>query len=385
MVSPPMMTRASGAYCSLPVPSFKAIGTMPMMVASEVIRIGRSRTRQAVMTASPADWPCCSSRCANSTIRMLFEAAILTSMSTPISDITFSVVWVSGIYVVQSTPLTLNVQSVTTSFLGRTVIGNSSETPLAAVTIKMLGLDENGNTTGCTGSTVSDGGGNFLLNNLPALCIGPQLVGFDGTTVTSPAGTYAGVNLVFTFALGQVTVSPVLVHFPRIDNVETFLVTQNAPANQSYAYTTIPGLSVTVYAGTTFTMPDGTQPNPFPVAAVQVPIDRLPDAKPQVPTMMRVFIVAFQPANATTNEPVAVYFPNTINTPPGTDMALMTLDPTHGQMVPYGTGTVSSDGTQIVPDADPAHPGHLYGLVHFDWHGPMPPPAQSAQSKPAHD
>ena len=90
--------------------------------------------------------------------------------------------------------------------------------------------------------------------------------------------------------------------------------------------------------------------------------------------MIRDFIVAFQPANATTNQPVAVYFPNTLNTPPGTDMPLMTLDPTHGTMVPYGTGAVSADGTQIVPDPDPAHPGHLYGLVHFDWHGPMPPP-----------
>ncbi|HEY6329401.1 MAG TPA: RHS repeat-associated core domain-containing protein, partial [Blastocatellia bacterium] len=57
---------------------------------------------------------------------------------------------------------------------------------------------------------------------------------------------------------------------------------------------------------------------------------------------------------------------------------LMTLDPTHGTMVPYGTGAVTADGTQIVPDPDPAHPGHLYGLVHFDWHAPMPPlPTQS--------
>src|SRR5262249_38923732 len=30
--------------------------------------------------------------------------------------------------------------------------------------------------------------------------------------------------------------------------------------------------------------------------------------------------------------------------------------------------------TQVVPDPDPAHPAHLYGLVHFDWHGQMPPP-----------
>ena len=84
--------------------------------------------------------------------------------------------------------------------------------------------------------------------------------------------------------------------------------------------------------------------------------------------------VAFQPANSKASAPVAVYYPNTINTPPGTSMTLMTLDPTRGQMVPYGTGTVSNDGTQIVPDLDPAYPGKRYGLINFDWHGQMPPP-----------
>jgi RHS repeat-associated protein len=290
---------------------------------------------------------------------------------------------VSGTSVVQSIPLTLNVQPVTTSFLGRTVVSDSLETPLASVKVTMLGKDGNGNTTGCTGSTLSDGGGNFSLTNLSPMCVGPQLISFDGTTATNPAGKYAGVNLVFTFSSGQVTVSPVLVHLPRIDNQETFLVQQNAGSDQGHSFSSIPGLAVTVYAGTTFIMPDGTQPNPFPLTAVQVPVDRLPDSKPTVPTMMMVFIVAFQPANATASQPVAVTYPNPINTPPGTNMVFMTLDPTHGQMVPYGTGTVSANGTQIVPDADPAHPGHLYGLVHFDWHGPMPPASPAVNPSPA--
>jgi RHS repeat-associated protein len=282
---------------------------------------------------------------------------------------------VDGLPATQSAPAALSVVAPTTTLLGRTVVSDSLETLLAGVTITTLGKDGNGNTTGCAGfSTTSDAAGNFALTNLPLACTGPQLIGFDGTTATAPPGKYAGVNLVFTLNSGQVTVSPVLVHLPRIDNVETFLVTQNSSSNQSYSFVTIPGLSVTVYAGTTFTMPDGTQPNPFPLAAVQVPVDRLPDAKPFVPTMMRVFIVAFQPANATASQPVAVYFPNTINTPPGSDMALMTLDPTRGTMVPYGTGAVSPDGSQIVPDPDPGRPGHLYGLVNFDWHGPMPAP-----------
>ena len=59
-VRPPMMARAMGVYCSPPVPSFMAMGIIPMMVASDVIRIGRRRTRQAVMTASTTDSPCSS-------------------------------------------------------------------------------------------------------------------------------------------------------------------------------------------------------------------------------------------------------------------------------------------------------------------------------------
>ena len=56
-VRPPMIAWAMGAYCSAPVPSFMAIGIIPMMVASEVIRMGRSRTRQAVITASATGRP----------------------------------------------------------------------------------------------------------------------------------------------------------------------------------------------------------------------------------------------------------------------------------------------------------------------------------------
>ncbi len=197
---------------------------------------------------------------------------------------------IDGLPVTQSGTAMLSVIAPTTTLLGRTVVSDPLETPLAGVSITTMGLDGNGNTTGCTGfNTVSDAAGNFSITNLPMSCTGPQLIGFNGSTVTAPSGKYAGVNLVFTLNSGQVTASPVLVHLPRIDNVETFMVTQAAAADQTYAYQTIPGLSVTVYAGTTFTMPDGTKPNPFPLAAVQVPVDRLPDAKPNVPTMVRVF------------------------------------------------------------------------------------------------
>jgi RHS repeat-associated protein len=310
------------------------------------------------------------------------QTAVLTlraPVGQPIASSNLSITasaTVEGIPLTQPATVSVAVVAPTTSFIGRAVVSNSVETPLAGVTVSTMGLDGSGNTTGCLGHvTVSDAGGNFALTNLPSSCIGPQLISFNGTTVTSPAGTYAGVNLVFTLVLGQVVVSPVLVHMPRIDNVETFLVQQNFATDQTYKFNSIAGLQLTVYAGTTFTESDGSQPNPFPLAAIQVPVDRLPDQMPLTNSMVSAFIVAFQPANTTASQAVAVWFPNTLSTAPGTNMPLMTLDPTRGRMVAYGTGTVSNDATTIVPDVDPSTGSllHRFGIVHFDWHGPAAP------------
>ena len=249
---------------------------------------------------------------------------------------------------------------------------DNAETPLAGITVAFTGKDDKGNVTGCSGKATSDGGGNFMLMNLPPACVGPQLISYDGTTATSPTGIYAGVSLSYTLVAGQVVSSPVLIHLPRIDNAETVQVQQNSATDQVFNFHTLPGVKVTVYAGTTLTLADGTQPNPFPFVAISIPIDRLPE---KIPTtgMLMPFIVAFQPANAVASQPVAVNFPNFLQIAPGTNVTLVTLDPTHGYMVPYGSATVSQDGSQFVANNDPAHPGHGYGLVHFDWHGPMSP------------
>jgi hypothetical protein len=254
---------------------------------------------------------------------------------------------IQGIPENQSSKVTLKVDEVSTSFLGRTVVDNSQQTPIAGVTVKFLGKDDKGNITGCSSQTMSDGGGNFLLTNLPPACTGPQLISYDGLTATSPPGKYAGVNLSYTLASGGVTTPPVLIHLPRIDDAETVQVKQNSPTDQVFTYNTIPGLQVTVYAGTTLSLDDGSQPNPFPLVAISIPIDRLPDAI-ATSGMLMPFIVAFQPANAVASQPVAINFPNVLDTAPGSSAALATLDPTRGYMVPYGTATVSNDGAEFV-------------------------------------
>ena len=280
---------------------------------------------------------------------------------------------INGVTLSQTASLSLAIQAPTTTFLGRTVVQDTLETPLAGVTIGFLGQDGAGHTTTCTGSGVSDAGGNFAIANLPAACVGPQLIRYNGATATAPVGSYAGVDLLYVFVAGQVTTPPVLIHLPKLDGAETKMVTQNAAVDQNFVFSTIPGLSLTIYAGTTLTLPDGTQPNPFPLVAVQVPVDRLPDQMAMSSATVTHFIVAFQPEGTLSSRPIAVTFPNTTNAPPSSSLVLSTLNPTKGVMVQYGTATVSLDGLRLVPDPDPAYPGARYGLIHFDWHGPLAP------------
>src|SRR5580765_1698077 len=278
---------------------------------------------------------------------------------------------VDGLPSTQTANVTLSVQPVTTSFFGRVVESDTIESPLPGIVITFLGVDDAAHPTGCSGRTVADVAGNFIFTNLPDACTGRQLVQYDGLTA-SDGEAYAGVNLAYTIVKGLAT-GPELVHLPRIDNAETFMVKQNSPTDQTFTFKTIPGITVTVYAGTIFTLPGGGQPDPFPFTGVEVPVDRLPDTPVDGPGTLRASIVAFQPADTNSNQPVSVTFPNLMNTPPGVNMELDTLDPVVGDLVKYGTGTVSGDGTQVVPDPDPAHPGHRYGIQHFDWHGPMSP------------
>lgn len=287
---------------------------------------------------------------------------------------------VNGISSTQSASVTLSVQPVTTSFFGRVVEADTNETPLPGIVITFLGVDDAAHPTGCSGRTVADAAGNFIFANLPDVCAGRQLVQYNGLTATD-GEAYAGVNLAYTLVKGDAT-GPELVHLPDIQDAETVMVKQNSATDQTFQFKTIPGITVTVYSGTVFTMVDGTQPDPFPFTAVEVPVDRLPDTPVDGPGTLRAFIVAFQPADTNTNQPVAVSFPNFINTPPGVNMELDTLDPVVGDLVKYGTGTVSGDGTQVIPDLDPAHPGHRFGIQHFDWHGPMAPAPNAANPGP---
>jgi RHS repeat-associated protein len=284
---------------------------------------------------------------------------------------------VQGIAASSSANVTLQVQGTSgVAFAGRVAVTDAYSTPLVSVTVRMMGVNQTGVSTGCTGSTTSDGSGNFVLNGLSASCAGGQLIQYDPSTVTAPSpGSYSGVTLSYQLTSGQVTTPGIIVHLPRVDNAETFSVQQNASVDQTFNSASIPGVTITVYAGTTLSKADGTQPSPFPLSVIEIPYDRLPELMPPNPTQDPVFAMSIEPFNSSSNQPVAVSFPNRSKLRPGTGMPLTSLNPTMGMMVNYGTASVSPNGSQVIPDYDSAHPGHRFGISHFDWHFPLPGPS----------
>src|SRR5580704_2329756 len=283
---------------------------------------------------------------------------------------------VQGIPQTQTATVALNVQapSGSATFAGQVAVTGLYNAPLVGVTVSFTGTNYTGAQTGCTGSTTTDAGGNFVLNGLSSSCTGSQMIQYDPSTVTSPPGKYSGVTLSYVLTPAQVTTPGLIIHLPNVTNAETFTVSQNSSSTQTFVSQSIPGVTITIYPGTTFSLADGTQPDPFLLSVVEIPYNQVPDYMPPNPTEDPVFAMSIEPFNSSSSQPVAVSFPNRKNSPPGTDMPLTSLNPTLGMMVNYGTGAVSPDMTQVIPDPDPANPGHLYGISHFDWHFPLPAP-----------
>ena len=72
------------------------MGTMPIIIASAVIKTGRMRTNPACRAASRADFPSLNCSRANETIKMLLDVATPMHMIAPVSEGTLSVVCVKS-------------------------------------------------------------------------------------------------------------------------------------------------------------------------------------------------------------------------------------------------------------------------------------------------
>jgi RHS repeat-associated protein len=281
-----------------------------------------------------------------------------------------------------STPLTFRVDaSVAAGTYAFTVIGSSSVdgrtvTRTAPVSLEVLPPDTHAVTgrimtaeslplpipgvSVALGSAfvLTDAAGNFVLLAPPP---GPNMLFVDGRTASVPDAQFPIVEVQITVASSGPTRVPFTIYLPKLDTGNAITLPLDAAGftTQEVKATTprIPGLEVTIPAGTRIVGPDG---NPVgQLVITPVPIDRSP--MPFPPGKAAPMLFAINPGGAVPSNPLPISFPNITEAAPGTKADMYYFDLAIGNWNIWGTGTVSADGRQVVSD-----PGT--GLPRLAWH-----------------
>jgi RHS repeat-associated protein len=255
---------------------------------------------------------------------------------------------VDGRTLVRTASVVLEVLAADTlAVTGRVMMAESIPRPIPGVTVA-LG----------TGFNVTDAAGNFVVLS-PAT--GPNMLLLDGRTAGTPQAQFPVVEVQVDVHPSGPTRLPFIVYLPILDNANPIDLPLDAAGfvTQEVRGTTprIPGLVVTIPAGTRIVGPDG---NPVSQLVITpVPVDRTPMPFPDgvVPSLL----FAINPGGSAPSRPLPITFPNLTNAPPGASADLWYFDLVAGGWTVWGTGTVTADGTQIASD-----PG--YGLPRLAWH-----------------
>jgi RHS repeat-associated protein len=167
---------------------------------------------------------------------------------------------------------------------------------------------------------------------------------------------------------GRTTVLPWITYLTPLDQAHT--VTIPSPTTRQVTLTTpkIPGLKIQIPKGTVITGHNGR-----PVTKLSItPLTVGRTAYPLAPGMQPGFFT-LQPGDATVHGPgLRVIYPNGAGHPPGTAVPLLTDSPTWPGMGwwRYGTGHVTPNGKQIIPD--PGTRWHLISLGGYPITTPPP-------------
>ncbi|MGH7205793.1 MAG: DUF6531 domain-containing protein [Nitrospiraceae bacterium] len=260
----------------------------------------------------------------------------------------------NGVSTTRSVSVTVQVQAAGVTSLTGQVLDEDAK-PVQGALVKLGTLQ-----------ATTDEGGNFLILNPPTGA--DQLLFIDGGPASTPGRSLPIVPYKVTIVAGQANTlgfTPKL-HFQKTTGLVDI---SNTAVQRVVTDPDIPGFQMTIPAGATITGWDG-QPN-TQISIRRVPIDRTP--LPPLPGDLyspSVYMDYFgKQGGGTPSEPIPITFPNDLDLPPGTQVELWFYDEAPdgsrpNQWAQYGTGTISSDGSQVVPDINPAT-GKPFGQPRF--------------------
>jgi RHS repeat-associated protein len=196
-----------------------------------------------------------------------------------------------------------------------------------------------------THSTWSDATGRFLLTGLSA---GHHVLDIDGAHAQGP-GAYGYFEGGVQLLAGQTNHLPWTIWMPALDTAHALTIPSPAPSRLVLRTPRVPGLELIIPKGTVLRRGSWGKVvrkitiTPMPVGRTPVPL---------APGMPSFFTV--QPGDVSASPSgIKVIYPNLTNQPPGAQIPFIVYNP--GLRGPgwydYGHGTVSKNGTQIVPSA----------------------------------
>jgi RHS repeat-associated protein len=221
------------------------------------------------------------------------------------------------------------------------------ETALAGTVLTLAGLPLRDVTLEIDGHTdTTNATGRFLLRDLEP---GEHELVIDGSTAGGPRRTFGLFEAHVTIQAGYTNQLPYIIWMPRLDTEHAVSISN--PTTSEVVLTTprIPGLEVHIPAGSTILDEEGDPVTELGITPI--PIDRTPFPLPAGVYVPVYFTV--QPGGAYVEpEGAWVVYPNYTDLDPGTRADFWNYDPDEAGWHTYGKGTVTADGTQVVPDAD---------------------------------
>jgi RHS repeat-associated protein len=297
---------------------------------------------------------------------------LTTSGSTPSSSSieVRGIATIEGVAVTRTGTTLLNVQAAGQTVLAGQVL-DENEKPISGVSIKLGG-------SAITTLGTTDPAGNFLVSLSVA---GPQVFLIDGSSASTSTLSYPTIPVTLNIQAGMVNS---LGFVPHLHSQPTAKLIPITPGQETVLTDPdLPGFRMTIPAGVSIIGWDGQANTQVSVKAI--PIDRSPIPPPPPGQSSRVvYLFYFGKVGGglpTGNIPVDT--PNDVGGLPGDKVDLYYFNEAPDGTAPnqwekYGTGTVSSDGTRILTDINPAT-GQPYGIPRFCCGGlrnvPVPTPS----------
>jgi RHS repeat-associated protein len=219
------------------------------------------------------------------------------------------------------------------------------QTALAGQILQQNGLPLRGirvSVEGAAVSTRSDKAGRFLLAGTPA---GHQILVVDGDQSES-GKNYGSYEMGVDVTDGRTTELEYTIWLTPLDPTETHKIDWPIKRERRIKSARIPGLEVRLPAGTVIRNANGKRIDSLNITAI--PVDRPPSPLPGFQTIPLYFTI--QPGRAYLSKGAQIVYPNWTHLAPGQRVAFWNYDAHDRGWYIYGHGSVTSDGSQIVPD-----------------------------------